>query len=422
MAFNWKGLVRFAVRLLPGVNNHHFHWTPRRVGILLAFFLFYPFHQAFVWLGLWLDELLFRPYHRVEVHEPVFIVGNPRSGTTFLHRLIAKDSARYSTMEMWEILFAPAVVTRRTVRTLARLDRLLGAPIHKIIARMERRWHEENTMHRVSLRAPEEDDYLLLHIFSALTAGLSAGLLEEAVPYTYFDTKLPPRDRRRIMDFYRRCVQRHLYAHRAADRHYLAKNPALSPKLASLLERFPDAKIICLVRSPFEMVPSYVSMMDFSWRVTGNPARDDALRDYVVDMAQHWYRHPLEVLDALPPDQAAILRYDDLIADPEQTVTAIYEQFGFEVSAAFAQTLHDETERAKRYQSRHEYSLEEAGLTRDRISLEFGDILTRFSFGDETVAPDVDKPIRKRKPTPERPPVKRGRRGRKRHAFDPEQS
>jgi hypothetical protein len=422
MAFNWKGLVRFAVRLLPGINHHHFRSTPRRVGILLAFFLFYPLHQAFVWIGLWLDELLFHAYRRIEVREPVFIVGNPRSGTTFLHRLIAQDSARYSTMQMWEILFAPAVVTRRTVRTLARLDLLLGGPIHRIISRMERRWHEENTMHRVSLRAPEEDDYLLLHIWSALTAGLSAGLLEEARPYTYFDTQLPRKDRRRIMDFYRRCVQRHLYAHRAAGRHYLAKNPALSPKLASVLERFPDAKIICLVRSPFEMVPSYVSMMDFSWRVTGNPARDDNLRDYIVDMAQHWYRHPLQVLDALPAEQAVILRYDDLITDPEQAVTAIYEQFGFEITPAFAQTLHAETERAKRYHSRHKYSLEDAGLTPERIRVEFGDILTRFSFDDQTVSPDVDKPIKKRRPTAERPPLERDRRRPKKPAFDPEKS
>jgi hypothetical protein len=422
MAFNWKGLVRFAVRLLPGVSDHHFRWTPRRIGILLAFFLLYPLHQAFVWIGLWLDELLFHAYRGVEVREPVFIVGNPRSGTTFLHRLIAQDRTRYSTMEMWEILFAPAVVTRRTVRTFARLDRVLGGPIHRIIAAEERRWHEENAMHRVSLRAPEEDDYLLLHIWSALTAGLSAGLLEEARPYTYFDTELPPGDRRRIMDFYRRCVQRHLYAHRAAGRRYLAKNPALSPKLVSVLERFPDAKIICLVRSPFEMVPSYVSMMDFSWRVTGNPAKDDALSDFIVDMAQHWYRHPLEVLDALPAEQAAILRYDDLVADPGQAVTAIYEQFGFEISPAFAQTLHAETQRAKRYHSRHKYSLQEAGLDPEQIRSEFGDILARFDFGDQMLAPDVDKPIKKRRPTSERPSVDRGRRQRKKPAFDPEKS
>jgi hypothetical protein len=422
MAFNWKGLVRFAFRLLPGTSDHHFRSTPRRVGILLAFFLFYPLHQAFVWLGLWLDELLFPGYRCLEIREPIFIVGNPRSGTTFLHRLMAQDQMRYSTMEMWEILFAPAVVTRRAVRTMARLDRLLGGPIHKIISRMEHGWHEENVMHRVSLRAPEEDDYLLLHIWSALTAGLSAGLLEEAMPYARFDTQLPQRDRRRILDFYRGCIQRHLYAHRAAGRHYLAKNPALSPKLASVLERFPDAKIICLVRSPFEMVPSYVSMMDFSWRATGNPARDDSLRDFVVAMAQHWYRHPLEVLDALPGEQAVILRYDDLVGDPEAAVTAIYEQFGFEMTPAFVDTLRAEADRAKRYHSRHKYSLENAGLTPEQIRAEFADILTRFNFGEQIPTLDVDKPIKKRRTRSERPPMKQGREKPKAPTFNPEQS
>mgnify|MGYP002063100052 CR=1 FL=1 len=137
-------------------------------------------------------------------------------------------------------------------------------------------------MHRVSLRAPEEDDYLLLHLWSALTVGLSSGVLEEALPYARFDTDLPDHRKKRIMAFYRRCLQRHLYAHDAGGRRYLAKNPALTPKIDTVLRRFPGARIILLVRSPLEMVPSFVNMMHFSYRVMGAPGQDDALRDFVL--------------------------------------------------------------------------------------------------------------------------------------------
>jgi hypothetical protein len=382
MYFNLKGLLRFTGRMLSQICQNRCKRPLRRVAILLAFFLLYPLLELVVWLGLWLDELLFRGYQRLPVEAAVFIVGNPRSGTTFLHRLLARDRGRFSTMQMWEILFAPSVSQRKMVAVLAALDRRLGSPLQQGLDVVERRWQKQNVMHRVSLRMPEEDDYLLLHIWSALTAGLSAGLLDEARPYTYFDTALPERERTRIMAFYKACVQRHLYAHHSANgTHYLAKNPALCPKLGTVLEQFADAKIIYLVRNPLEMIPSYVSMMDFSWETVGVPEGNNGLHDYILDMAQHWYHYPLQRLEQIPQPQYIVVRYDDLVADPEGTVAEIYRHFGFEMSPAFAEALRQETKKAEHYHSRHHYSLEKAGLTRQQIVDRCGDILERFGFG-----------------------------------------
>jgi hypothetical protein len=263
-------------------------------------------------------------------------------------------------------------------------------------------------MHRVSLRAPEEDDYLLLHAWSALTIGLSSGVLEEALPYTRFDTALPQRNRDRIMAFYRRCLQRHLYAHGDGGLQYLAKNPALTPKIDTVLRWFPDARIILLVRSPLEMVPSFVNMMQFSYRVLGSPGgvtrapdgappapggvpgspggvtrapeESDALREFVVAMARYWYTYALERLDRAPRENYIIVRYDDLVADPAGTVNHIYDRFGFELGPTYAQVLQSEAERARNYRSRHAYSLEGTGLSRAEIVSRFQDIFDRFGF------------------------------------------
>jgi hypothetical protein len=287
-------------------------------------------------------------------------------------------------MKMWEILFAPSITQRRVVAGLAAIDRLLGRPVQKRLDRTEQEWQEQNVMHEVSLREPEEDDYLLLHIWSALTTGLSAGLLGEAIPYTYFDTALPRTERNRIMAFYKRCLQRHVYADRSGNggtrRQYLAKNPALCPKLDTVFEHFPDAKIIYLVRSPLEMLPSYVNMMMFSWRVLGIPVEGHALRDYLVEMARHWYTHPLQRLERAPADSNVIVKYDDLVRDPEQTIREIYAHLGFEFGPAFEQVLQEESAKARRYSSRHDYSLEENGLSRKQILDTYRDIFERFGF------------------------------------------
>jgi hypothetical protein len=391
MAFDFKAFFRFTAQLLSKMGDRDFGWTPRRAAVYLALYLFFPLFELATWLNLLLDNVFFRGYRRVEIAEPVFIAGNFRSGTTFLHRLIARDRDRFCTMQMWEVLFAPSILQRRVVQALVALDRRIGAPLGKRMATVEDHWQEENPMHTVSLGAPEEDDYLLLHAWSALTIGLSSGILEESVPYTRFDTALSESDRDRIMAFYRRCLQRHLHAHSAGGMQYLAKNPALTPKIDSVLRRFPDARIVLLVRSPLEMVPSFVNMMQFSYRVLGVPERaigsaaGDALRHFVLDMARHWYTYALERLERAPHENYIIVRYDDLVADPAGTVTRIYDHFGFEIGPAYAQILQAEAERARDYRSRHAYSLEGTGLTREGIVSQFQDVFERFGFstGDQ---------------------------------------
>ena len=148
----------------------------------------------------------------------------------------------------------------------------------------------------------------------------------------------------------------------------------------SVLEHFPDAKIIYLVRSPLEMLPSYVNMMMFSWRVLGIPVEDLALRDYLIDMARHWYTHPLERLGRAPTENQIVVKYDDLVSDPEKTLREIYGRFGVGIGPAFARVLQEESARARRYSSRHDYSPEENGLSRQQILDTYQDIFERFGF------------------------------------------
>jgi hypothetical protein len=46
----------------------------------------------------------------------------------------------------------------------------------------------------------------------------------------------------------------------------------------------------------------------------------------------------------------------------------------------YQKVLGAETERARKYKSRHTYSLEQSGLSSDRIQEDYRDILERFNF------------------------------------------
>ena len=102
--------------------------SPRRILVMLAvapaLFVLNLYH----WLGLALDEVLFRGYRKVDVKRPLFVVGVPRSGTTFLHGVLAEDEHN-TTFATWECFFALSVTWRKLWRFAGRLDAALGRPV-----------------------------------------------------------------------------------------------------------------------------------------------------------------------------------------------------------------------------------------------------------------------------------------------------
>ena len=182
------------------------------------------------------------------------------------------------------------------------------------------------------------------------------------------------------MSFYKGCVQRHLYAHRDRDKHYLAKNPHFSPMVDTLYDWFPDAKIIYLARNPLDMIPSYISLKEEEWQLLGNPIEEYASRDYILDMAEHWYTYPLERLEQAPDDQYIVVNFNDLVNNARQTIAELYDRFGLELSPAFDEILRQAAERARDHESVHEYSGREMGLTREQIVTRYRQTFERLDF------------------------------------------
>lgn len=180
------------------------------------------------------------------------------------------------------------------------------------------------------------------------------------------------------MRFYRKCVQRHLYVF-GPDKHFLSKNPASSSKVNSIYETFPDAKVVCMVRNPFEAVPSAISWISYGFNQF-NTADPSITTQRILSLTSHWYTTPLEQLDRRPENCRAIEKYDRMVSDPGDFVTMLYDRFEYPMSDQFRQFLQQETDRAKNYKSKHAYSLEQYGLTRERIISDFKPIFERFDF------------------------------------------
>jgi len=90
----------------------------RRILFLIPFILFLAFAEIINWLCLLLDEIFYRSYKKTEIDSPVFIIGMPRTGSTYLHNLLCNDMERFTSMKLWEMLFCPSVLQKKMARLL----------------------------------------------------------------------------------------------------------------------------------------------------------------------------------------------------------------------------------------------------------------------------------------------------------------
>jgi hypothetical protein len=377
--FNLRLLLRQLGYSLTSPFNSPARLTPRRVAILFFFFPIFTILKLSSWLGFKWDDIFYKEYQHQKLAQPVFIIGNPRSGTTYLHRLLARDEKNFSFIRMWEVMFAPSISQRKLLWFFKKIDDALGGKLQKWILKQEKRTYVDNPIHKMGLLEPEEDEGVLFSIWETIFTSVVFPHPDLVRKYAYFDKQVPWLERRKIMRFYRSCLRRHLFA-RHSDKKFLSKNPTFSPKVDSLYEFFPDAKIIYLVRNPLDTVPSIISWMSYQWKQFSDPAENYVFKDYMLELAKEWYEYPLERFAKAPQDSYAIIRYEDLARNPQNIISDIYEKFGFEISPEFEEILQDANQKAVSFKSRHKYSLRKMGLSKKIILKTFESVFKRFGF------------------------------------------
>jgi hypothetical protein len=168
------------------------------------------------------------------------------------------------------------------------------------------------------------------------------------------------------------------------EKTHLSKNPLWAGRVASLIEAFPDAKIVVNVRDPRDTIPSLLKLMRSAWKQLGwEEVQQQRCLSVLVGQSWHTYRHPLEALEENSGTPGAVVDYRDLTSDPAATIERVYQDLGLPMSDAYRETLAGEGKRERKHKTRHSYSLEEFGLEGDAIRDELGDLFERFQWAAE---------------------------------------
>ena len=285
-----------------------------RLVSVTTWFLFAAPLIALTRLTLRLDELLYPELRTLPVEKPVFIMGHPRSGTSFFQRRVFRSGAA-AMFTTWE-LFVPSVALRRLLRPGVRLLTRNAVDIVQ----------SSDYGHEVRLADVEEDEGLFLHrLDSEMMTFLCPRLLidEGSAELGFRLGWVNERESRRSMEFYRRCLRRNLF-HSGKARVVAKCNPSVF-RLPALLEAFPDAQIVYVVRRPEESIRSFLA---FTERFVAPLLKEGELPVY-FRRKYRWcvelYRRFEELRPRIPPEQLLVLRFDEITKAPEAALRRFFE-------------------------------------------------------------------------------------------------
>ena len=356
-------------------------------GLRLIFWrwlLFLPLFLLFTHFTLFLDKIFFPRYQKIQVKNPVFIIGNPRSGTSFLHNLLTQTE-EFIAFKTWQIFF-PALTARVLVKPI--INYLIRHNLTQIIP--------EESGHGVYLDRVEHDELLFLHkLDTRFLLPLSPlGFDDREYPELRLYDRQPDSRRQSSVKFFQECLKRQIYYTKKTQ--VIAHLHFSTCRIKTLFETFPDAKFIYLVRSPYETIPSHLTLaynVLKNQKILNNISKTKLKlyfeRRYRYDIELYLYFYELQKKDEIPRENIMVLSYDQLCWNLAQSFAQIDKFTGIKPSNELQQAVKKQAKKQKQYQRKHKIiDLHQFGLSKKQIAQDLDFVFEEYNF-DKNPQPNV---------------------------------
>lgn len=275
---------------------------------------------------------------RVESPAPIFIMGMPRSGSTFLHELLAADPENRAP-KVWEVMCPVSCeqprscFDRRILKTEMNLwwFRRLAPGADSVYPMRARTPHECVAIHSYTLHSQE-------FISSC------------RVPA--YERFLRACDLKSVYEWERQFLN-HLQDGNKPLR-WVLKSPDHVYGLEALFSVFPDALVVQTHRDPMEVLKSSVRLTEVLQRLYAHPADPQTLAEREAMLLAGAMERFINFRDAHPELSARFIdvSYADLINNPVGEVGRVHEFFHIPFTEAAEARIQAEASRRTRYTGR----------------------------------------------------------------------
>ncbi len=324
-------------------------------------------HYIYSWIQKYIqferDLANFPDVFRVPVSKPLFLVGFGRTGSTFLHHLLALDP-RARAPRLWELLEPSPPPRPETYDTDPRIRRLEMRLSSQSIMMPD--FHK---IHVSDVRAPEECNNMMWHGPQHVALGFRSS------DYWQWFRNLSSSELHVLYACYKLQVQHLQLFHRAG--HWVSKSLTHAHFFPVLFQIFPDARVVRLHRDPCQIIPALASIM-------AHVQVPYAGRIDFSELGQRMLELFLDSMDRIMRADSDVgsehfidVLFNDLTGDPIGTVRTIYSKFGYEYTAEFDSLIrrYSEADSVNR-KYKHVYTLEQFGLSRAEVMARSEEYLT----------------------------------------------
>ncbi len=244
------------------------------------------------------------------VHDPVFVIGHWRSGTTLLHSIFSKDP-QFGYVTLFQTLAPGAFLAgRRSLQPLLALRAPDTRPMDNVKIRMP---------------YPSEEEFALAHLCpqSAYLGWYFPSDWPELFAKFALMRGMTSEETAEWRSAYRELLVKATI--NFSGRRLVLKNPMNTARIDALLEMFPNAKFIHIYRNPHDVFRATLHFFREVLKVTTLQEISDArIQEYVLDFYPRVMNAYWEQRDNIPAGNHVEVRYEDLVADPLVEVERIY--------------------------------------------------------------------------------------------------
>jgi hypothetical protein len=305
-----------------------------------------------------------------QIRQPLFITGLPRSGTTFLHRLMLTDPVNRAPT-VWETIYPSPQSGPRSKRI---------ATVQRQLQTFEWLAPEFRALHPLEATSPQECSEITAHVFRSLR----------------FDTNYHIPSYRRWMDA---DVLHHLPAYRFHKRfleflqyqdtnepRWVLKCPEHVFALQAIRAVYPDARIVFVHRDPVKVLLSQARLTEVLRRPFTRRLDPKTLGP---EESRRWLDGTRRMMEAAEDgalaDTICHVHHMDLISDPVATVEGVYRHFGMSLpSASVAGIANYVQARPRGGYGEHVYHFEDHGLNEAEERAKFRPYMVRFGVTAES--------------------------------------
>jgi hypothetical protein len=299
---------------------------------------------------------------RQPIERPIFIAGLPRSGTTFLHRLLLEDPQNQAP-RVWQTIY-PYPTGRHDTRQRS---------VARQLRAFERLAPEFRALHPLDAGSPQECSEITAHVFQSLR----------------FDTTYHIPSYRRWLDeaghapayrFHRRFLQ-HLQ-HQQPGGQWVVKCPDHLFALPAIRAVYPDARLVFVHRDPVKVLLSVAKLTEVLRRPFTRRLDPHEIGRQESD---RWLQGAQQMMavgdDAGLPEPVLHVHHNALVADPVGTVDRLYRHFGMALAPGVVTAFgRYDSQRPKGGYAPHHYRFEDHGLEAGAEREKFSGYVARFGI------------------------------------------